>query len=176
MASPSLTLAAARYALGLLESWDLPRLADQALDEGEYSPELADVALDRQPVMSTVGPLFERALAQAGVELPAKDAAVWTLLRSTLKKVAERELPPVEGLAEVARIHRAVWTSNEGGYLGEEFGIHHFLGFHYGLADLTGRPHEVSYQGKYGSEAVSAVAEAVVAGAVDWVAKHGTPA
>jgi hypothetical protein len=175
VASPFLTLAAARYALGLLESWDLPRIADQALDEGEYSPELADVALDRRPVMSTVGPLFERALEQAGLALPAREAAAWTLLRSTMKKVAERELPPVDGLSEVARIHRAVRTSNQRGFLGEEFGIHHFLSFHYGLEDLTERPLEVSFEGKYGNEAVSAVAEAVVAGAVEWVAKHGTP-
>jgi hypothetical protein len=49
-----LHLAAAKLALGLIESWEIPLVADHALSSGDHSPAFAELAFLVDPIMSEV--------------------------------------------------------------------------------------------------------------------------
>ena len=66
-----LQVAAVKYAADALPSAHLPAIAAQALEKGYYSDALAALAFETEPIMSDVGPLFERALADCGIQIPA---------------------------------------------------------------------------------------------------------
>ena len=73
-----LSVAAARFSLGLLPSSEIPRIANDALEHGIYSFELAEAALNKNPVMSEVEPMFEaEGLLVMRMQLP-KSQSRWT--------------------------------------------------------------------------------------------------
>ena len=41
-------------------------------------------------------------------------------------------------------------------YVGDSVGLEHLIGAYWGYDDLTGRPQEVSFEGKYGPKAIAA--------------------
>ena len=94
----ALRLLAARYSLGLAESWDLPPAADRALQAGIYSDALAELASKSEPVMSMVGPLFERAMSELGEGIPSQLDAAWTLTRYCVEQIVQSTSSPIEAL------------------------------------------------------------------------------
>jgi hypothetical protein len=70
MSLPNLTLAAARYVLGTLPSWDIPRIADDLLNRGIYADSLARLYDVKKPIMADVGPIFESALKELEIGIP----------------------------------------------------------------------------------------------------------
>ena len=66
-----LHIAAVKYTANALQSWHLPSIADQALSNGYYSDALVALASEAEPIMSNVGPLFERALADCSIQIPS---------------------------------------------------------------------------------------------------------
>jgi len=65
-----LQVAAVKYAANALQSAHLPVIAAQALDNGYFSDALAALAFETEPIMSEVGALFERALADCSIQIP----------------------------------------------------------------------------------------------------------
>jgi hypothetical protein len=83
-----LQLTAAKFVLGLVDSWDIPPVANRALSNGEYSPALAELAALGNPIMSDVAPLFITALAEMGLQaLPRADSA-WLIARHCTEIIA----------------------------------------------------------------------------------------
>lgn len=65
-----LKLAAAKYVLGDLHSWLIPKVATQALEDGFYSTSLIKLIGWPHPSMEDVAPVFEAALRECGIDLP----------------------------------------------------------------------------------------------------------
>src|SRR5690349_1885312 len=105
-----LKIIAARYSLGLvMMSDELCHAADAALDASLYSPSLAEVATTVHPLMSEVGPLFERAIQELGGALPSHEEAVRILLVDSIDSIASRKVSPRKGLERM--LHEAYYLS-----------------------------------------------------------------
>jgi hypothetical protein len=100
-----LLAADARLVLGMIRSWDLSSIANKALEEGIYTPDLAEVALTRDPIMSDIGPLWEKALKELGIARPSREQAEWIVVRDCMVRIVRGELDPGIGLNEVIDLH-----------------------------------------------------------------------
>jgi len=169
-----LRIAAARYVMGALPSWELPKIADGVLNLGIYSPAVGELATMRQPVMADAGPLFERALTELQTEMPSPEDAVWILLRHYIERIGSGDLTPRAGLSLIHDLYiRADLDERSRKYVGDSHGIQQLLGYFWGYDDLEERPTEVSFDGRYGADAIRALDEEVVRIARDWVGEHG---
>jgi hypothetical protein len=173
--NPEMRSAAARYVLGVATGRDLVRAADSLMDQGIVTPSLVELATCCDPIMSDAGPLFEKALSELREQLPDRDTATWHLVRQHIGKIACGETPPREGVAalvrEVEQNSRSTLRSIR--YVGDSHDLQDLIGAYYGLDDLGDRPNEVSYEGKYGQEAIQALQHHMVDLAREWIAKHG---
>ena len=57
-------------------------------------------------------------------------------------------------------------------YVGDSVGLEVLIGAYWRHDDLMERPHEVSFDGKYGKDAIAAWEEFVRRNARDWLEKH----
>jgi len=57
-----LRIAAAKYVLDAIPSWELSTLANRLVDSGLTARAVVDLATLREPTMAEVGPRFERIL------------------------------------------------------------------------------------------------------------------
>jgi hypothetical protein len=129
---------AANYALGLVHSWDLPPVADRALSSGVYSPSLAELAATTNPIMSEVGPLFERAMNELGHPVPPGDEAAWIVARAHVERVATAAEPLREALWDLVRLRWATSMPVEGRRsVGNGLGIEPFMGIYWSLDELN---------------------------------------
>lgn len=167
-----LQIAAARYTLSLLKSWDLPPIADAALNRGIYSPALAQLAAVDDPRMSDVGPLFETALAEVSAGKPSVDGAVWTLLRHYIRQIAEAEIPAREGLRRIMNdvYYPADLYTKSNACAGDSHDVNAFVGSFYEYDDFAGPCSEASFNGLYGEDAMRALDKDVIRLAKEWLA------
>ena len=173
-----LELAAARYAIGTLQSLEMSRLADAALRAGVVYPATTVLGTLESPTIGDAQPLFLEWLDEMGMQVPDKDAAVWTILGHMMRRIATKEVPAREGLARVIEegLHDADIFSKTRKYVGDSHGIHHLVGAYHAYDDLDERPDEVSFAGKYGQEAIAALDEDIVRLAGQWCRDHADQA
>jgi len=173
MPQSDLRIIAARYAIGILESRALAPAADEAIDGGIYTPDLADVAAARHPIMSDVGSLFERALAELNIPLPPPAEAAQSVLRDLILRIADGRMAPRAGVAELNKLHDATCAlRSREEVLGECFGIEVLVGSHYAYDDLENPAAMCSFDGLVGREAVLALDAALVLLARRWLIDH----
>jgi hypothetical protein len=164
-----LRIAAARYALGLITSEELHQAADNALDHGLYSYSLGELATISQPMMAEVGPLFEAVLRELSIPLLSKEDATDLLLKRYIRLIVEETTPPHQGLDHIFDLYDTTIVHEKvSQYVGDSRGIHHLLGAYYAYDDLRERPGEVSYEGKFGQDAIDALDRRVVELAIEW--------
>lgn len=169
-----LHIAAARYVLGSLPSWEFPRIANALLDAGVYSQAVGELATTPNPTMSDAGPVFERALVEMRIELPSKEEAVWMLLRHFVEQLASRRVTGRKGLRAIIDVYNYVDPAEKSrDYVGESHDIQHLVGAYWSYDDLEERPTEVSFHGRYGRDAVQALDEDVIRLAREWLEQHG---
>jgi hypothetical protein len=101
MAHRSLRLAAARYALGLAQTEELVRAADDAMNDGFYSRSLCYLGTCREPTMGECAPLFVAALEDLEIPLPDDAGGVTALLDDYVVGMAEGAVTPEEALTEL---------------------------------------------------------------------------
>ncbi len=125
----SLELLAARYSIGTALSDDIRAAADQALLSGSYSPSLVELAETRHPILSTIGPLFETALAELGTGVPSRDQAVRTIARHHLARIVAGDTQPRDGLSDFMQdVYYPVYVRNEPVQLGDNVhGLQDFI-------------------------------------------------
>lgn len=172
---PEILYASARYVLRVATGNDLVWAADHAVDRGLITPSMVELATSRNPILSDAGPLFEMALRESQLQLPDPDTATWTVIRHHLGRIARGEIPPREGFAAVIREldHNPRSTLRNLQIVGDSHDLQILYGDYYGFDDLEGRPDEVSFQGKYGQEAVKALEHEMIEDARKWIAEHG---
>ena len=88
-----LRLLAAKQRLGLILSEDIPPICDQLLKDGVYSPSLAELALNPEPIMSDVEPMLEKALAEVGIPSFSVDDAFSKVATDIAKRLACDDAP-----------------------------------------------------------------------------------
>ncbi|MCE5276664.1 MAG: hypothetical protein ABFD92_14570 [Planctomycetaceae bacterium] len=169
-----LLIAAARHVLDVASSDYLKQAANDALAGGIYSPALTEVAMVPAPIMSEIGPQFRQALQELGLPIPDREAALWHIAAYHAQRIADGEVSPRVGMRairdEVEYPGRLYERSRE--FFGDSHDLHVLYGMYYGYDDLAERPDEVSFEGKYGSEAIAALDAAVVAEAKAWLLRH----
>ncbi|WP_417391754.1 hypothetical protein [Gimesia sp.] len=88
-----------RYVLNILNSDEIVSLADSWLNQGIFTDSLNTLCWEKEPIMSSVGPLFEKAMNELGVNKPDSLEAGHLIVRETLTRVVDLELPPEKGAA-----------------------------------------------------------------------------
>lgn len=167
---PELRVAAARYVLGDLPSWELPEFADRLLELNICSTAISDLSTMREPIMSEAGPLFEQILRESAIDLPSVDESLETVLRHYISQIAARVIEPRSGLRSIARIYYSANLYEESRhYVGDSHGLEHLLGSFYVYDDIE----ECSLEGQGGPKAHRSLDEDVVRQANDWLQAHG---
>jgi hypothetical protein len=164
---------AIRYRLGLLDTESLVRVADTLLEEGLDTPTVVKLVTLEPAIMADAGPLFERICKERSVEIPDTEKAVSELLRYYLDSIASGTRTPRDGLQnimdEVYFPHIVREPVQK--YVGDSRGLEHLIGAYWGYDDLKARPEEVSFQGKYGAEAIARWEEYVRQLVRNWLAR-----
>ncbi len=93
----SLAETAWRYRAGEGSPEDLPMVAAEALAAGVDTPALCDLAgLPRNANTHDIREVFEQALSEAGIELPAPDLAQRYALRRLAARLVDEDVSPAE--------------------------------------------------------------------------------
>lgn len=136
---------AARFALSLVQSWELPPVADRALSGGAYSPALAELIMLQDPRSSDVDPLFRQALMELGVPLPSRVEAAWVLTRECMERIAADPGSPFELLSFLYHVHSAAGdVVPDKKYVGDGLDIAKLIGLYWSYTE----PNENFYKGR----------------------------
>lgn len=179
----SLRLMAARFRLGLENADSLKTFAETYLADGHDEESVVRLAIVEPVEMYEVGPAFESVCRQLDHEIPSTDDAVRIAAAGALSEIVSGQVKPYDGLRELRTIYESVLSVDQpdpsmpprSKYVGGEFGLEHLLGAYYGYDDLRERPGEVSYDDKFGDEAVEALDKFVVASSAAWLASDENP-
>lgn len=79
---------AALHALGVINSWEIPPVADALLSSGVYSDSIAELAAITDAKMSDVAPLLTRAMQECGLTQPTRVEAAWAAARWCMHLIA----------------------------------------------------------------------------------------
>jgi hypothetical protein len=171
-----LELEAARYRLGLVTGRSLVQAAMATLSEGLSTVHIACLAGETDPLLRDAGPLFEKALDELGVPLPDVGQARWTLLRYHIQRMVNEEVDPRSGVKAIIDevYHSSHFHEQDKEYAGDSIGIQALLGNYYAFDELLERPLEVSCDGKFGAEAVTALENHLLDDAREWLKVYGT--
>lgn len=90
-------LTVALWVLRRLPSEQIPQMATNWLAAGLDSPSLRQLAAVSEPVMSDVGPVFERALTELGIVTPKKQEALMYLARHYAQQIVDGTVSPYDG-------------------------------------------------------------------------------
>jgi hypothetical protein len=166
---------AVRYRLGLQDAVSLVRAADALLADGHAEPSVVKLFILDSPTMEEAAPLFERACAELGVSVPTRHEAINDLLRGYLESIESGALRPRDGLNAVMREVYYPYIVGEPckKYAGDSNGIEHLIGAYWSYDDLIEHPREISFAGKYGTEAIICWEESVRQHSRDWLRKYG---
>jgi hypothetical protein len=165
---------AIRYRLGLLNTESLVEIADKLLEEGHDTPSVIELSILDSPIIPEAAPIFEKICAERKIKIPTKDEAIDELLRFQLESIESGAIAPRKGLEammqEIYHPYFAGEPSKE--YVGDSRGMEHLIGAYWSYDDLVERPHQVSWSGKYGAEAIASWEESVRQYARDWIQKY----
>ena len=139
------------WALGRLPSEQLPEVATDWLAKGLDSPSLRQLAGVGSPVMSEVGPLFEKVLAELEVAAPNKEEALMFLDRHYAQQIVEGTVSPYEGAQKI-------WWQVTNAFKKPSQLLLTFVGAASELEDLPERTLQDGYdRNKYASELESTI-------------------
>lgn len=136
--------AAAFYKLSLLPSKVLPELATHWLTEGLDTHSLVLLAGETDPIMSDVGPLFESALRELDLALPAQAPATITALEVYVRKIATRAINPWEAMDRIEDDLESSDLFPDVQFVGDGLGLERMHGWYRELQD-TGDGTHVHY-------------------------------
>jgi hypothetical protein len=169
----SLLYQAARHALGARDADAIKKTIDILMNDGFYDDTCLD-ALDSSPArMDEVLPAFHAALDHYGVVLPSPEQAVCYLIEYHLRRIASGTSEPLQGLCQLLTDtwNYDLYTPTKKS-LGDSHGISELIGLYWGGDDLVVRPDEVSFNGKYGEEALAEVEREIRFEAERWLVKN----
>jgi hypothetical protein len=165
---------ATRFRLDLLDTAALVRVAEQLLEEERDTPAVIGLLTLENPIFADAAQLFEKLCLEQGIVIPTKDEAIINLLRLQLDSIASGAIVPHEGLAAMMREIYFPYFAGEPckKYVGDSRGLEHLVGAFWNYDDLIEHPNRVSWDGKYGTAAITAWEASVRQYARDWITKH----
>jgi hypothetical protein len=138
-------LTAAKHALRLVSSWEIPLVADRALASGEYSPALAELAMVVNPIMSDVEPLFIAVLAEMGLQVPPRTDAAWFIVRHCMQVIISDAASPREAVSLLIETSETVWGEMPNKhYVGDNLDVAPLVHIHWSYIE----PGEICFQGR----------------------------
>lgn len=169
---------AALHALGLINSWEIPPVADAMLSSGVYSDSLAELAAITDAKMSDVAPLLGRAMRECGVEQPTRIDAAWTAARWCVHLVATMPDSPRKyvNLLLDDLVIAALDVLPHGEYWGDGLDATHFVWIqddyrepvdNYDTTDARAMANE--------AERISSLDSLARQAAHEWLSRHPTP-
>lgn len=99
-----LRLTAARYVLGMTDSDQLRRVADEALTRGVYSYRLGELGTTTNPTSWVARPLFEGAMRELGIPLPGPQDAAERLVNHYFRRIMEGTASMVSDMQAVRQM------------------------------------------------------------------------
>lgn len=139
--------AAALWKVRMLTPEEVGALASVWLEQGTDmgSPEVASIALNPPSSLSAVGPSFEAALGEMGVDLPNFGQSVLVTLEFCLRAISEGRVPARAGMAAIDELHHDRGDAklrhpnrqlnDPQKYLGEELGLEYLYTWYRELQD-----------------------------------------
>jgi len=94
-------MAAALWSLNYLGSEQLPEIAAAWLEQGLSSPTMNILAGESQPMMSEVGPMFERILHELNIDIPTPREAIILLSKIIAQEIVDCKKSPYTGAREI---------------------------------------------------------------------------
>jgi len=94
-------LLAAYWSLGQLKSEALPRIAQEALEEGLDSPSVRMLAGEQNPIMSDAGPVFEQVLIELSVAIPQRREAAIRIAKHHAEAIVSGRISAIEGARRI---------------------------------------------------------------------------
>jgi hypothetical protein len=135
-----LTYAAARLALGNLETHEVLKLAHELLDSGIYHDELIEIVDARPPRLDEVAPPLRKLLRRLDLDVPNSDAAVWEILDYHTSRIVDAQIDPIQALNELIR--DVYWhydfAARTRVYLGDSHWMEGLIGLYWSLDDDVG--------------------------------------
>lgn len=115
----------ALYKLGKLSSDQIVSLANDWLEKYLYTENIDELSMVKNPVMSDVGPIFERAMEELEIKEPSKIEAANTIIHITLKKIVANEIAPDDGASFLywGVHHEISEVMPDKEYFGDSFGL-----------------------------------------------------
>lgn len=122
-------VAISHYKLGKLSSKSIVSLANAWLEDGIYTDSLNYIVMESNPLMVDVGPLFESAIKELGLEIPTKVEAAQFAAKDTIQKMVSGEIDLMEGANFLYwEVHHEVTDElPDGKYLGSNLGLEHIF-------------------------------------------------
>jgi hypothetical protein len=135
MPDPTLQLLLARHALGQVHSWDVPPIADDALNRGIYSPALAELSLlPKHATAADVDPLMARLPRELDLPRPSRADAAWFLARHSIEQAATG--PPRDPLRQLWRLSIAARDAvPDKDYVGSGLDIGRLIGLYWSYTE-----------------------------------------
>jgi hypothetical protein len=168
--SDELLVAAARYVLDQMPSWELSGLANRLLNLGLTFRAVVDLATIRELTMADAGPLFERILQDASVTKPSREEAMWIVLRSYIEAIAVGSVGPREGLGLMMNVYHRSDLSRSGEYVGDSHDVVQLVGAYWAYDDIDEAARVVTFR-KEGEERAKLDA-VVIQRAQEWLGRH----
>ena len=171
---PNIQLIAGRYRLGLANGEDLVGVADALLEGGQSDDAVIELASLSNPIMSEAGPLFENMCSKLSVVIPnSADAISMVLHESMLTIVSDQSATRRELTHLVRNIYYPILSKEHSTkYVGDSRGLENLIGAYWMYDEVHERPNEVSFQGKYGQEALLLLDKHVRQLANEWLQRH----
>ena len=160
--------------MGNLNADDIKSTIHELVDGGFYLDEFLDALDAKKPRMEEVLPAFVATLNHNGISLPDKEQAVWNLIEFHLREIA---LEASDSLEELAKLIADVYWDYDfhtptQKYLGDSHGVEKLFGLYWAADDLRDSPEDISFDGKFGEEALSELKTQIVVEAKHWLAAN----
>lgn len=121
--------AISQYKLGKLSSDAIVSLANSWLNQGIYTDSLNCIFMENNPSMADVGPLFESAIRELGIEIPSRVEAAKFAAKDIIQKMVSGEIDLMTGANFLYwDIHQEIADElPDGEYLGSNLGLEYIF-------------------------------------------------
>jgi hypothetical protein len=117
----------ALYRIGKLSTPEIVELANSWLEEGLYSFHLGEIITNPDPIFKEISPLFEKAMADLGIETQTQLESAHSLMSFTLNNIVTGEIAPDIGASYLYwEVHHEItdkYPDKE--FVGDNLGLEH---------------------------------------------------
>lgn len=151
---------AARAALGIASSKEIISIANDVLEMGMYSDSIAELSYMDEGVNSDkVLTLFINYLEENGLTLPDKQIATKQLISEYLKLILNGVSSPrlIIRYLKNEVLDQVNGLNAKYKYVGDGYGLQEIISMYYAYDDIEESPETVSYDNKFGLDAMAAI-------------------